>query len=233
MLRGLVLVVVLFRVVLLVAPADILDTIAGVFNTVTSIPAAAVRAVWHAVKGVWDFFTHLSELLSGAWNWMVNGVEYLGDRAARLGEAAFNGLTWIAVHWVPQAVHWALGKAVAYAIGAVRKAEHWVAGLVADVVRQLLKIVRTVEGWARHAVSVLLRDIRRIGEWIIHATVLVFGILAHPARLVQWILAELLVPLIRYVASRSAPVWRWLLGAMVHLAPEFAHTIEDVLARIL
>lgn len=233
MLRLLLLVLIAARLAVRLMPADILDDIAGVFNSITSIPGDVVRSIWNAIKSVFGFFAHLDTILDSAWDWMVHGVEWLGDRAVWLGGAAFNGLTWVVTRWVPMAVHWALGKAVAYTIGAVKLVEHWVTSTVNAVVKFLRGLIHQVETWARDAFRAVTHELGKIIRWIAAAGRYVFGILAHPGRLVAWIMPDLLVPLIKFVIRSSAPVIRWLIGAAVHLLPELATTLEEAIAKIL
>lgn len=233
MLRVIILAFVLARLALRVLPADILDDVAGVFNTITSIPGAVVRAIYHAIASVFGFFSRIGTVLDAAWDWMVNGFEWLGDRMVWAAGAAFNTISWVVTRWVPMAAHWALGKAVAYAIGAAKAVEHYAAGLVHDAIRFLTGALHTVESWARGAFRLVTGELSKIVKWIAQAGKYVFGILSHPTRLVAWILPDLLVPLIKFVIQSSAPVIRWLIGAFVHLAPELATTLEDAIAKLL
>lgn len=233
MLRVIVLALVATRVLVSLARLDIFDWAAGAFNAITSIPGDVVRTIWQAIKGVGDFFGRINELVTSAWDWVVNGVEWLGSRAVWAAGATFNVLTWLTTRWVPMAAHWALGKAVAYAIGAFNQLEKWVTGLLDGAVRWLKGAIRTVEDWAKSAFRFITGELGKVLKWIAAAGGYVFGILAHPDRLVAWIIPDLLVPLIKFIVSNSAPVIRWLIGAFVHLAPELATTLEDALAKIL
>lgn len=233
MLRLAALCLVLARVVVLCMRLDIFDTIAGAFNAITSIPGDVVRTIYNAIKSVWGFFAHVAEVLDSAWDWMVNGVEWLGSRAEWLGGAAFNVLTWLTTRWIPMAAHWALGQAVAYAIGAVKQVERWVSSLVAGAVRILRGLINTVEHWARTAFRAVTGEIGKLITWTVQAGKYVFGILAHPQRLVAWIIPDLLVPLLKFLVSSSAPVVRWLIGAAAHLLPELATTLEDAISKLI
>lgn len=233
MLRALLVVGLALRLVVVLSRWDIWDWISGAFGTITSIPGDVVSTIWRAIKGVGDFFGHLNQLVDAAWDWMVNGVEWLGSRAAWAAGAAFNTISWLVTRWVPMAAHWALGKAVAYAIGAVRQLEKWASTLVGDAVRFLRGLIRTVEAWARSAFRFVTGELGKVLKWIAQAGRYVFGILAHPARLVAWIIPDLMVPLLKFLVTRSAPIIRWLIGAFVHLAPELATTLEQAIAKLV
>ena len=233
MFRALVIVALAVRVAVMVLDGDVLDSIAGALNSVISIPGDAIRAVYNAVKSVWDFFGHLTQLVGAAWDWMVNGVEWLGDRAGWLGSSVWGLGKWLIERWVPMAAHWALGQAAALAYGLAKSVENIARGLVSAAVRFLRGLVHTLETWARDAVRFLLGEIGKIGSWIARAGKYVFGLVAHPARLVDWILPALLTPLLKFLIGSSAPVIRWLIGAFVKLAPELASTLEKAVADLL
>lgn len=233
MLRILLLFAIGVRLAVQLVRGDILGDIAGVFDTITSIPGAVVRAIYHAIAGVFGFFSRLGTVLDSAWDWMVNGIEWLGDRAVWVAGAAFNTISWLITRWVPMAAHWALGKAVAYAIGAAKAVEHFASSLVHDAIRFLSGVIHTVEQWARAAFRFLTGELGKVLKWIAAAGRYVFGILAHPQRLVAWIIPDLLVPLIKFAITSSAPIIRWLIGATAHLLPELATTLEDAISRIL
>ncbi len=232
-LRLLVLVTAALWVVLLTARADIFDTISGWFNTITSIPGDVVRKIYGAVKGVFDFFSHVGQILDGAWDWMVNGFEWLGDRAAWLAGATFNTARWLLATWIPDAVNWAVGTVGRYALGLVDDLRKWVTARFDDVVRFFRGLIHDVEQWARRTFERIWEEIRKAADWIAKATTLVFGILAHPGRLVDWIIGSLVVPLIKWLIESAAPVIAWLARSIIQLAPTILNTIEHAIADIL
>ena len=236
MLRALRLVAVLtlaLWAVLVSLREDLLGDIAGVFNSIVSIPCDVLRAIWHAITGVVNFFGRLADILGGAWDFMVNGFEWLGDRASWLAGATFQSLGWVIGHWAPGLASWALGKAVGWAQGAVHTVERWVSALVSDALRWARGAINTVEGWARDTFRAVWGEIKKAADWIAQAGGYVFGILAHPTRLVQWILADLVAPLLDYLIQAGAPVFAWILRGFRTVLPELAHTLEDVLAKVL
>lgn len=218
---------------LLTVRSDLLDDVAGVFNTIISIPGDVVRAIYNAIRGVFDFFGRLTDLLGSAWDWMVNGIEWLGSRAGWLAESAWSSLSWAIGTWAPHLAQWAWWKASHYALGLAHDVEQLAKGLVSDAIRFLQGAIRTVEGWARTAFGAVWGEIKKAADWIAQATVYVFGILAHPARLAAWVVDYLVVPLAKFVISNSAPVIRWLARGFLSFAPDIVHTLEDALASIL
>lgn len=233
MLRRLLLILLLLRAIVAALDADVFDSIASAFNTITSIPGDVVRTIWGAIKGVGDFFGHLNQLVDSAWNWMVNGVEWLGDRTVWALGSVFTTMSWLVTRWVPMAAHWALGTAVAVAYGLAKQVEHFASSAVHALDRVLTGVIHDLSKWARAAVGFILRELGKAAGWISKATGYVFGILAHPDRLVQWFLAALIVPLIKWLIASSAPVIRWLLGEFVKFTPELAATIEDAISKLI
>ena len=220
-------------VALLTVRADIFDDIAGAFNTIVSIPATVVRAIYHAIKAVFDFFGHLGTILDAAWDWMVNGIEWLGSRAAWLATSLWADLKWLIESWIPYAIGWVGHWAASFAQKIVHELGRFVVGLVNSAVRFLRGLIHTVEKWAKDAFNLVWGEIKKAASWIAHATFYVFTLLAHPDRLVSWILGHLIVPLVKFIITASAPIIRWLIHGIVRLLPELVHTLEDAIAGIL
>ena len=213
--------------------AGLWGDITGFFGGVVSDVTHAIRAVLQAVRSVVNWFGRLGQLADSAWDWMVNGVEWLGDRAARIGESLFNLGKWLIERWVPMAVHWALGQAASLALGLYHTVRNWVTGLVNSVIRWVHGLINTVWSFIRGFWRTVWAAVTKAANWIARATFYVFDLVAHPDRLATWLAGHIVEPVIRWLVNAGEGVLRWIVKQTVSLLGDFAHVLERVFAGLI
>lgn len=228
-----VLVTVALAALLASLPAGLWDDVTGFFGGLISDVGHVVTAVQRAVRQVIDWFGRLGQLADSAWDWMVNGVEWLGDRAVAVGAGVLHLATWLIERWVPMAAHWALGKAAALALGLYHTVSRWVTGLVNTVIRWVRGLVAELWSFIRGFWRTAWAAITKAANWIARATFYVFGLVAHPDRLAAWIAAHIIEPVVRWLVNAGQGVIRWLVRQTVSLLWDFAHVIERALAGLI
>jgi hypothetical protein len=70
-------------------------------------------------------------------------------------------------------------------------------------------------------------------KWINTSGVGLFGLVFHPARLVTWILGELLKPLIRALLFIAPALLVWMVKLFAGSMPLIAHNLEDGFAKLI
>lgn len=212
---------------------SIFSDVSGWFSgAVNGIGDLAKRA-WGAIHTVFHVFGVLAELLSGAWDWMVNGAEWLGAQTAELAESASAAIWHILTRVIPEAATWALRRAVGWVEKEVGKLEHWAKGLFHTVISWALKELRRVWAWITGAVRLLTRDFATVWNWVINRARKAVELVLHPDKLALWLLGHLVVPLLLWMIRSSAPVLVWLLRGFRSHASDFMHTVEDILHELI
>lgn len=209
------------------------DNVAGWFSGAVNGVVDVAKRAWGAIRTVWHIFGTLATLVGSAWDWMVNGVEWLGLQVGHLGEATYAALWHLFTSVIPEAAFWALRRAVGWAVKEAGKVEHWATGMLHTLTGWALHEIRSLWHWITHAVGSLYNDVRGVLHWIEHTANRVIDMVLRPAKLVKWILGSLVAPLVLFFIRSSAPVITMVLrGARQHMN-EFAHTVEDVLHDLL
>jgi hypothetical protein len=179
------------------------------------------------------FASGIFALVGGAWDWMVNGVQWIGENLVGAIARTLRLLEWLALHAIPEGLSWALGEAVGFARRAARAVEHAAAAALGAALHFLLGTLNTLKAWALRAVHLVLGIANRAWSWIAHAGARIWNLLSRPERLVGWMLAALVLPLVRFLIESGGVVLRWLLGAFAREAGAFAHMLEDVLSKLI
>ena len=61
---------------------SIFDTVAGWFTSAANGIADLANKAWGSIRSVWNFLVHIAGILSGAWDWMVNGVTWFTSQVS-------------------------------------------------------------------------------------------------------------------------------------------------------
>lgn len=211
----------------------ILEAIGGLFGGAVSGVVDLARKAWDAAKSIYLFASGVFDLVGGAWDWMVNGLGWLGDNLIGSLARLLHLLEWLALHAIPEGLTWAISHA-----------EHWAAGAIHTLGRFLEGLVHTIAHWTlgelRRLWSALTAEARRIWHtltsvwnWIERTARHAVNLVLHPEALARWILASLVLPLLRFMIEASAPILAWLFKAFRREAVAFAHTLEDVIAKVI
>lgn len=212
---------------------SIFETVAGWFEGAVNGVADLAKRAWGAIHTVFHVFGRLAALLGEAWDWMVNGIEWLGSQTAELAESVSAAIWHILTHVIPEAAFWALRRAVGWVRKEAGRIEQWAKGLFHTVITWAARQLHHVWGWITGAIRVVTRDIREAWDWIINKGRRAVDLVMHPDRLVTWILGHLVLPLILWIVRSSAPILVWLLRGFRSHANDFLHTMEDILHALI
>lgn len=210
-----------------------LEAVGGFFTGVGNSIAGVASSAWGAVKAVFHFFLRLGDLVGGAWDWMVNGIEWLGDRVWHALVTVGDYLVWTITTAIPEAAKWAFGKAWGLARAGIHFAEHAAAVALHAVTRFLTGLIHTLRSWAEHAFHFVLRIASDAWRWVERAGKWVYNLVSHPARLADWLAGAIVLPILRFLISFGAPVIVWLIKRATSILPAIVHLLEDALARVV
>lgn len=205
----------------------------GVLKGAGSSVADLATRVYHTISATAHFILHLSDLVGGAWDWMIRGADAIGADLIGWADQAYHTVRWLAVQALPAAARWALNKAVGWAKAAVLGAEHLAHAALVKAERWTVGLVGDLRRWATGKVRSIERTLSGIYRWIVGAARKAVDLVLHPERLVAWILPVLVLPLVKWLVRSSAPIVIFLAKSAATVMPELAHTIEDALAKIV
>lgn len=211
----------------------ILEALASVFGAAVHGIADLAAKVWNAIRSVYVFASTVFDLVGTAWDWMINGLGWLGDNIVGLAARVWHLVEHVALVIIPNAVRWALGHAIKWAAAAVAEAKHLLNVAINEARRFLHGLINELRSWAVTAFHFVLGLAHAAGHWISTAGAFLWRVVSRPERLVQWILGALVLPLLRFLIEASAPILALLFRAFRREAVAFAHTLEDVLHRLL
>lgn len=194
------------------------DIVAAVEARLSSIWSTA-SGFWVRVRGGWVIF----RFSAGAW------IRAQLDHA----QAVALTLQWFATVYVPRLIAQSVDRiwtsvtilfsqAVQAARGELIQVRDWLAGLVATVTSNL----RDWSAWVYAKVGELRSDVDALlGR--------VFGPLATPQRLADWIVEAMVDALARWLRDNAVALGRRLIAERTRIALTSIHWIEDVISRII
>lgn len=228
--------VILRRLVTAMMPASVISDVEGFFGGISEAAAEVANLaerVWNSIKRLWSFLVTAATLVTGAWDWMVKGVEWFGSQVEEWIAEAERTVNRLLLDTIPKLAEWVYHKAVTWAgkeIHALwRRVDSWVNSVIAWAGRE----IHDVKRWATSEFHKITKWAAGPINWVIHWGGWLIKLISHPENLVKWILGDLVTPLILFLLRSSAPIFGWLFRRWSHTGPEAAHTIEDILARVL
>lgn len=212
---------------------SILDTIGGFFSGAVNGVIDLAKKAWNALHTVWNFLVRVGGILTGAWDWMVNGVTWLTSQVSNWAAAVYSNIWHILTNVIPGAAEWAVRKALSIAGAALAKVANWAKGAVANAVKwvkgELGKLAATAKSWVNAVIRYVTSPIRWIYNVAKHAVDLVL----HPEALAKYLVKHLVVPLILFMLRSGGPVIAWFIKSFMAQGSELAHLLEDVIARVV
>lgn len=210
----------------------LVETAEGAIEAVEH-PIQSLEWLWAQVKWVWWFLTTIANLVSGAWDWMVNGVEWFTDEVSHWAGEAYEAIRHVLVEVIPKALEWVVSKLYnvirSGLLAAWKFIESTATHIYSWAVKELGKLGHTIKVAISEAIKWVegaVHFVAHWGSWILH-------LLTHPENIVKWILGALVGPLILWFLRSSAPVIVWLLRQAAKESSEVAHLFEDVLNDML
>lgn len=204
-------------------------------NFVAGIPGDikdAVSKIKHAITAVWFFLIHIGGLITGAWDWMVNGVAWFSGQVSNWAAAVYSTAWHTLTNVIPGAAAWAVRKALGLAGVALAKVEGWLKGLIHNAIRwakgELHKLAATAKGWVNSVIRFVTAPIR----WIYHVAKGAVELVLHPEALAKWLVGHLVVPLVLWVMRSGSPVLSWFIKRFIASGGELAALLEDVITKV-
>lgn len=212
---------------------DVFGALDSIWHGITGGFNAVIDAAKHAARWVLHFVTAIFDLVGGAWNWMYNGLGWLGDNVIGFASRVLHLLEHVVLHIIPEAIGWLTGTLIRWAKAAIEYAKRKVEDALNKAKRFLLGLVNTLSHWAHAAVKFVEGVANKAWGWVTKAGKFLYDLVSHPDRLVAWILGALVVPLVKFFIERSGWLVLLLLRAFEREAVAFASMLEGVLARII
>lgn len=212
---------------------SIFDDIGHFFSGAISTVGDLASKVWHAIAGVWAFLVRVAGLVTGAWDWMVNGVTWFTSQIGDWASWVYNTIWHILTKTIPDAATWAIRQATKWAANAVHNLRRFLEGVVKNIVKWITGEIHKLARTAKHWVSDVIKWVTGPIRWVLNVGKHVANLVLHPKALAEWIVGALIVPLIMWFLRSSAPVVAWLIKSIVQRDSELAHLIEDVLAKVI
>lgn len=218
---------------LLAMPASIFDDITKWFSGgIKDVVELAERA-YGAIRTVWHVAGRIFELVGEGWDWMVNGIEWLGNNVVNFAGSVYNAIYHVLTSVIPKAIGWALKEAIKWTEKEVGKLTTWVEKRAAAIekwaVGEFNKLLHTIITDAKN----LWNDITKVFNWIDTAGHKVLYYIEHPGALAELLAAHIVWPVIVFIIKGSADIFSLLIRQAATREKEFAHTLEDVLARFI
>jgi phage-related protein len=205
----------------------------AVWGAITGGVSAVVGAAKEAVEAVFRFAAGVFDLVSGAWDWMVNGIGWLGDNLIGALARLLHLAEWILGTVIPHAFSTAFNDAVRWATGAIHTAGNALKHAFTTALHVAEGAINTVLHGLGQAFSWAKHQIVGAVNWIENAGKRVADLVLHPDKIVRWILAALILPLVRFFIEQSAWLVLWLLKAFTRESAAFGAMLESVLVKLL
>lgn len=211
---------------------SIIGDITKIFTGPVEDVVSLANKTWEAIKGIWYAITHPSEMLDAAWNWMVNGTDWIVYQVAVFASHAETAVLHVLLTTIPKAIGWAISETWKLAKWEIERAynelryvvrigTNFLLSLIYKVAKDAEGVVRDVVRWVTHAV-----------EWVDKFGAQVWNLLSHPERLVKWIMGSLVGPFVIELARLSVPVLAFLFKSWTRNSSELAHVAEDLITKI-
>lgn len=189
---------------------DIRKAISDAVNSLLSIFVGWVQAGYHLLTGAANFVVALSSMISALIRFALR----------------------VAVVYIPNAVASALNQAVAWT-------EHRIADVVAFVQQQVAQVVALarqlyddLRAWTIGQVTNIIRYIHDIVTLLNDVANRVYALLTNPRALADWVAAELIGAVWRWVKGNADALVRLALTSAVSAAVSAASLIEQVIADV-
>lgn len=212
---------------------SIFSKVAGFFEGAVSTVIGAAKDAWDAIKTVWALLVSTAKVLTEAWNWVVNGVEWFSKEVSSWAAQVFNGIKHILFTVIPNAAKWAVDTAIKWAQAAVRDVSNWAKTAVANAIKWVKGELAKLEKLARSLIQSVINWVKGPVEWVIHTGRKIANLVLHPEALVKWIIGSLVVPLILWLLRSSVPVLVWLTRTFLSRAHEAESLLEDFLSKVI
>jgi phage-related protein len=192
-----------------------------------------INGVWQGVKSVYSFIVTITDLVGDAWDWMVNGLSWLGTNILDWAGVVYNLIRWIIVHGLPDAAAYVYTKAVLWAKAAVKDVERALTGLVHTVEHALSSVISDLKRYTIDAVRDVWRTLTDAWNWIEKTGKAAVNLVEHPALLVEHIIAGASEALLKWLLSQLVRLTVWVWKTTISLLGDIAPIVEDALTKVI
>lgn len=214
-------------------PLSIFGDVSKWFSGAVSTVEGAAKQAWGAIQTVWSFLVSIGKLAYDAWEWMVNGVEWLGKTLDDYAGAVYDAIGHVLFTVIPHAVEYAVKEAIAWAGRAIRDVSTWVKHAVSNTVKWaegefnklehlITSKVAAVIRWVTGPINWVLKEGKRIGELVL-----------NPTALAEYLVGHIALPLVKWFIHNSPPLVLLIVRAIDKSGPEIASAIEDLVEKVI
>lgn len=215
---------------------SVLSKIGGFFEGLGALPGdvlKGLKAAWSAVKSVWSFLVSISQLLTNAWTWVVNGIGFLGRQVGDWAGEVFSTLWDTLTSTIPKAIEWVFDQAVKWAENAVKAAVGQLRKWVDDIYKYVVKLIHDLVNAVKAGLHDLIKWVTAPVRWVLHWGAWLIHLITHPENLANWIASAILEPVVKWFLKAGSSIVVWLLRSAASKGSEVAHLFEDVLHDML
>lgn len=205
----------------------------GIAGFFTGAATAVGKWIKDAILAVFHFFLSIVDHVGGAWDWMVNGVEWFGTQVGDWAGEAYKVLAHLLGVVVPNAIAKAISDSVRWATGAIDWLHKHVIHPIAVFAHNALRWAERAVHDVRSFIEGVWREVKRIAAFVWHEVTKAVDIVLHPKKLLHWIVHGLDVALVWTLAHLLLPVFVAILKASATLFHEVAVLTEDALSELL
>lgn len=217
----------------LLAPLSIFDTVAGWFEHPITTAVDAVKAAWGAVQTVWEFLVKVSNGEWNAWDWLVNGTEWLGKNLEDWAGDVYSVIGHALTSVIPDAAKWALSQATKWAASEIDKLTKWVTNEYHSVTKWAASELSKLEHLIEARVKAVLHFVTGPIEWVIHTAYHAVELVLHPELLAKYLVEHIALPLVRWLLKETGALSILIFKAFESLAPEILIMLEDVIDKVV
>jgi phage-related protein len=211
----------------------LLEAIGGLFSSPVKLVEDLAHKAWSGIKSVFIFASSVFDLVGGAWDWMVNGIGWVGNNLIGFAARVLHLLEYAILHLLPDGLKWVYGQAVGWARKAIAVVERALQTALKAAVHWLTGVIRSVENWAKGAVKHVWQTLTGVFNWVERVGKQVGDLVLHPERLAAWLGGHVIEPLVKWMVSNSAGLIVWLFKRALGLLPTLAHTFEEALEKLI
>jgi hypothetical protein len=211
----------------------ILKALGAFFGGGVKLVEDLAEKTWGAVRSVFLFASGIFGAVGEAWDWMVNGLDWLGEQLISALTASWHLLEWLTLHAIPEALRWAVGLAEHEAAVALHLAREAFDATLGAAVKWARHELDALTSWVTSEARRIWATLSTAWNWIETTGKKVGELWLHPERLADWLVASLVIPLLKFLISTAGAVIVWLFKRAATLMPELASTIEDALHDLI
>jgi hypothetical protein len=211
----------------------ILEAVGSLFTKAAGAVTGVAEAAWSGVKALYTFATSIFDKVSDGWNWMVNGLGWIGSNLLGWAAVVYNLLKWAVEKGIPGAAEWAYNHSVVWATNELKKARKWAEHTIAAVRKWLEGLWSDLKRYTIGAIKDVWDTLAQAWNWIEKSGKAAVSLIEHPEHLAEILVEHIAWPLLLWLTRRSATFMLWLGRTLIANTAELASILEDALDKII